>query len=100
MGENHFAHLPSALYGVILLAAAMAYLVLQRTIVAAEGPDSLLERALGRDRKGKLSPVVYVAGIVASFFSPAVAQAMYVIVALTWLVPDRRIERELRQRSE
>jgi len=100
MGENHFAHLPSALYGVILLAAAMAYLVLQTTIIAAEGRDSLLQRAVGRDWKGKLSPFVYIAGIVASFFSPAVAQAMYVIVALTWLVPDRRIERRLRERAE
>jgi uncharacterized membrane protein len=100
MGENHFAHLPSALYGVVLLAAAIAYLILQQTIIAAEGPHSVLRRAIGRDWKGKLSPLVYVAGIVVSFFSSAAAQAMYVVAALTWLIPDRRIERELRRHAE
>jgi uncharacterized membrane protein len=100
MGENHFAPLPSASYGVVLLAAAIAYLILQQTIIAAEGPHSVLRRAVGRDWKGKISPLVYVGGIAVSFYSSGVAQAMYVIVALTWLIPDRRIERELRQRAD
>ncbi|HZP24184.1 MAG TPA: TMEM175 family protein [Terriglobales bacterium] len=100
MGENHFAHLPSALYGAVLLAAAIAYLILQQTIIAAEGPHSVLRRAIGRDWKGKLSPLVYVAGIMVSFLSSAAAQAIYAVAALTWLIPDRRIERELRHRAE
>ena len=99
MGENHFAHLPSAVYGVVLLAAAIAYLILQQTIIAAEGSHSVLRRAIGRDWKGRLSPLVYVAGIVVSFVSSAAAQAIYAVVALTWLIPDRRIERELRQNA-
>jgi|SRR5579871_483005 len=100
MGENHFAHLPSAVYGVVLLAAAIAYLILQQTIIAAEGSHSVLRRAIGRDWKGRLSPLVYVAGIVVSFVSSAAAQAIYAVVALTWLIPDRRIERELRQNAK
>ncbi len=99
MGENHFAHLPSALYGGVLLAAGIAYYILQETIIAAEGPDSLLKRALGRDWKGKLPPLLYLAGIVVSMFSSAMAQAVYALVALMWLIPDRRIERAL-QRAE
>jgi uncharacterized membrane protein len=95
MGENHFAPLPSALYGVVLLAAGTAYYILQQAIIAAEGPDSLLKRALGRDLKGKVSPLLYVAGIAVSFYSSWMAQAIYVMVALLWLVPDRRIERAL-----
>ena len=95
MGENHFAHLPSAVYGLVLLAAAIAYLILQRAIIAAEGPDSTLKHAVGHDWKGKLSPLLYIAGILLSFYWPAMAQAMYVIAALIWLVPDRRIEKSL-----
>ena len=100
MGENHFAHLPSAIYGVVLLAAAFAYLILQKAIIAAEGPDSTLQRAVGHDWKGKLSPLLYITGIALSFYSSWMAQAMYVISALIWLVPDRRIERELKHRTE
>ncbi len=100
MGENHFSHLPTAIYGIVLLAAAIAYVILQQSIVAVEGPQSLLKRALGSDWKGKVSPLFYVAGIATSFVLPWIAQALYVVVALIWLVPDRRIERALRQRAE
>ncbi len=100
MGENHFASAPSAVYGLVLLMAAIAYFVLQQTIIAAEGPASLLKKAIGHDWKGKVSPLLYVAGIVTSIYRPAMAQALYVLVALIWLVPDRRIERTLRQSAE
>ena len=99
MGENHFAALPSALYGVVLLMAAIAYWVLQQTIIAAQGPGSLLQQAVGRDWKGKLSPVLYIAAIIATFWSATLAQAIYAGVALLWLVPDRRIEHALSQRE-
>jgi uncharacterized membrane protein len=95
MGENHFAATPSAVYGVVLLTAAIAYWVLQQQIIAADGPDSLLKRAIGSDWKGKLSPLLYVLAIVASFWVQWVAQGIYVAAALIWLVPDRRIERVL-----
>jgi len=91
MGENHFTPVPSALYGAILLMAAIAYYILQNIIVAQRGHDSRLAAAIGRDFKGKLSPVFYAAGIGASFFRPWVAGCIYVFVALMWLVPDRRI---------
>jgi uncharacterized membrane protein len=92
MGENHFAALPSALYGGVLLMAAIAYWLLQQAIIAAEGPDSLLKVALGRDWKGRISPLLYLLGIATSLWLPWVAMLVYVIVALMWLVPDRRIE--------
>jgi uncharacterized membrane protein len=95
MGENHFAALPSALYGVVLLAAAVAYFILQQAIIASQGSGSALKTAIGRDWKGKLSPVLYMCGIVSTFFWPWLAQALYVAVAVMWLVPDRRIERAL-----
>lgn len=95
MGENHFAQLPTVLYGVVLLAAAIAYWLLQQRIIAAQGPDSALRRAIGSDWKGKLSPVLYVAGILLTFVRPQLGQAIYVAAALLWLVPDRRIERQL-----
>src|SRR5208282_1547778 len=88
MGENHFALVPSALYGLVLLMAAMAYWLLQTVIISMQGPESLLKKAVGRDWKGKLSPVLYVAGIIATLWSPFVSQAIYVFVALLWLVPD------------
>jgi uncharacterized membrane protein len=97
MGENHFAALPSALYGAVLLAAAVAYWILQQVIIAAEGPESPLKAAVGRDWKGKLSPVFYVCGILSTFVWQWVALAIYAAVALMWLVPDRRIERSLRR---
>jgi len=95
MGENHHAVLPSALYGAVLLIAALAYVILQQTIIAAQGPGSLLKQAVGGDWKGKLSPVLYALGIGASFRSPPVAQILYALVAVMWLVPDRRIEHVL-----
>ena len=95
MGENHFAPVPSAAYGGVLLMAALGWHVLQLTIVRAQGEDSLLRRALGRDWKGRLSPLLYAAGILASFSMPGVAQAIYLGAALIWLVPDKRIEKAL-----
>jgi uncharacterized membrane protein len=95
MGENHFASAPSALYGFVLLMAACAYWILQQTIIAAEGPDSMLKRAVGSDWKGKLPPLFYIVAVAASFRAHWIAQAIYVFVALIWLVPDRRIERAL-----
>ncbi len=97
MSENHFASAPSALYGFVLLMAAIAYWLLQQRIIAAQGPDSLLHKAIGSDWKGKLSPVLYLAAIPLSFVSHWIAQALYVVVALMWLVPDRRIERAIVQ---
>lgn len=93
MGENHFEAMPSALYGLVLLLAAMSYYWLQQSIIAADGPDSLLKRALGSDWKGKASPLLYIVGIALSFWLRWAALAIYVLVALMWLVPDRRIER-------
>jgi uncharacterized membrane protein len=95
MSENHFSSAPSALYGFVLLMAAIAYVLLQQCIIAVEGPDSLLHRAIGGDWKGKLSPMFYLVAIPLSFVSHWIAQALYVVVALIWLVPDRRIERAL-----
>lgn len=95
MGENHFAAVPSAAYGVVLLAAAVAYWLLQQSIISVQGADSPLRRAVGADWKGKLSPALYVAGILLTFVNGTLAQAVYVGVALLWLVPDRRIERSL-----
>ncbi len=95
MGENHFGAVPSAIYGLVLLMAAIAWFILQRLILRAEGPESLLRRALGSDWKGRLSPVLYLAGVLASFSVVGLAQAIYAIAALIWLVPDRRIERAL-----
>jgi uncharacterized membrane protein len=97
MGENHFAAVPSALYGGVLLAAAIAYFVLQQTIIAAQGTESPLRAAIGTDWKGKLSPVLYALAILFAFFWSWVAQALYAVVALIWLVPDRRIENSLRR---
>jgi uncharacterized membrane protein len=95
LGENHFAVAPTALYGVVLLMAAIAYYVLERAIIRAQGPDSILKKAVGRDLKGKLSPVLYLLAIVATLFSPWIAAAIYVAAALVWLIPDRRIENVL-----
>ena len=95
MGENHFAAMPSAVYGVVLFMAAVAYWILEQTIIAAQGSASLLREALGSDWKGKASPVAYAIGALLAFWSPSLAQAMYVLVALIWLIPDRRIEKAL-----
>ena len=100
MGENHFAVMPTVLYGVVLLMAAVAYMILQRAIIARHGRESLLAKAVGRDLKGKLSPVLYVIAIFTAFFAPWVAGTLYILVAALWLVPDRRIERVLAGRKE
>lgn len=92
MGENDFAALPTAVYGVDLLLAAIAYFILQTAIVAAQGPDSRLATALGRDLKGKALPLLYISGISLAYVSRWVALGFYVFVALMWLIPDRRIE--------
>ena len=99
MGESHWASLPTAGYGAVLLMAAIAYWILQQTIIHEHGRESVLRRAVGRDLKGKLSPLFYVAGIAAAFWQPVISAIIYVAVALVWLVPDRRIERVLRENS-
>jgi uncharacterized membrane protein len=93
MGETPFGAVPTALYGGVLLAAAIAYWVLQQTIIASQGPESPLKGAIGSDWKGKLSPVLYLLGIGSTFMWTRAAQLLYVLVALMWLVPDRRIEK-------
>ncbi len=95
MGENHFTAVPTALYGVVLLMAAIAYYLLQLAIIRSQGSDSILKQALGRDWKGKLSPLLYVVAIVVTRWSPWVSEAIFVTVALIWLIPDRRIENVL-----
>ena len=97
MGESHLAPLPTAAYGVVMLAAGVAYLVLQNAIVAQLGPESKLAREVGADRKGKMSAVLYLSAIPAAFVRPWISAGIYVAVALMWLVPDRRIERALRK---
>jgi TMEM175 potassium channel family protein len=100
MGENRLAAAPSALYGVVLLMAGVAYLILQRLIMAAQGSHSVLKEALGQDWKGKASPALYGLAILSAFQSPALSQAIYALVALMWLIPDRRIERALSRLGE
>lgn len=95
MGENQFAPLPTAIYGVVLLAAAIAYFILQRLIIALQGAGSKLKAAVGKDIKGKLSPLIYVAAILMAFVNQWVSDGLYVLVALMWLIPDRRIESKL-----
>ena len=95
MGENHFAPAPTALYGVVLLMAAIAYYVLQSLIIASQGEDSLLRRAVGGDWKGKTSPALYLLAIGTAFVSEWLSLAIYAAVAVIWFVPDRRIERVL-----
>jgi len=92
MGENHFAELPTAAYGAVLFMAGVAYYILKTTIIAAQGDDNALSEALGRDLKGKISPVIYAVAIPFAFVNPWIAVSLYVLVALLWLVPDRRIE--------
>jgi uncharacterized membrane protein len=99
MGENSVAPVPTAAYGVVLLLAAIAYYILQQAIIAREGRASLLASAVGRDWKGKLSPVIYLAAVPLAFISPWIANSLYAFVALLWLVPDRRIERALQNQE-
>ena len=95
MGENHFAPVPSALYGFVLLMAAIAYWILQQLIIASHGPDSVLKKAIGGDWKGKVSPILYAVAIPMAFVSRWVSLGIYIFVALIWLVPDKRIEKTL-----
>jgi uncharacterized membrane protein len=97
MGENHFAQLPTALYGVALLMPAIAYYVLQITIIRHQGAQGILAKALGSDFKGRVSPILYLAAIGLAFVLPWTSHAIYVLVALMWLVPDRRIENAIEQ---
>lgn len=95
IGENHFAPIPMMLYGIVLLLCALAYFILQYLILKKHGPDSVLSKAIGKDSKGKLSPVFYILGIIASNYNGLIAGAFYVLVAIMWLIPDKRIERIL-----
>jgi uncharacterized membrane protein len=95
MGENRFAPAPSALYGFVLLMAAIAYWILQQLIIASHGPDSILKKAVGGDWKGKVSPILYAVAIPMAFVSRWVSLGIYIFVALIWLVPDKRIEKTL-----
>ena len=99
MGENHFAPVPTALYGAVLFMAGLAYFVLQQAIIASQGPESLLRSAVGGDWKGKMSPLMYLVAIASTFWMPWLAQAIYVLQALLWLIPDRRIENALAGRA-
>jgi len=100
MGENHFAPTPAAVYGVVLLLAGVGYFILQHAIIAGQGAGSVLATAIGKDWKGKLSLVTYLAAIPLAFASPWIASGLYAAVALVWLVPDRRIERVLMKREK
>ncbi|MFL5620828.1 MAG: TMEM175 family protein [Gemmatimonadaceae bacterium] len=95
MGETHFAAVPSAVYGAVLLASAISYYVLQQTIIRSQGPHSVLAAAVGKDKKGKASPVLYLIAVLAAFVHPGISGALYALVALIWLIPDKRIERVL-----
>jgi uncharacterized membrane protein len=99
MGENHFAEAPTALYGFVLLMAAIAYYWLEQMIIATQGSDSVLRQAVGRDWKGIVSPILYVSAILIAFTSHWASKAIYVLVALMWLVPDQRIEKALARRE-
>ena len=100
MGENHFTTAPTALYGAVMLLAAIAYYILQSVIIAEQGCDSRLAAAIGRDFKGKISPVLYAVAIASAFFRPWISCFLYVLVAFLWLIPDRRIERLLAERKD
>lgn len=100
IGENHFAPIPMAVYGIVLLMAAIAYFILQTTIIHAQGENSLLARAVGNDIKGKMSPILYSLAIASTFISQWISGGLFVLVALIWLIPDRRIEIILRNLDE
>jgi uncharacterized membrane protein len=99
VGENHMAAAPTALYGAVLLMAGVAYGILQHFIIASQGPNSLLKKAVGQDWKGKASPILYASGMVAAFWMPWFAQVLYSLVALLWFIPDKRIENTLVRRK-
>jgi len=96
MGENHFTPASVFLYGAVLLGAAIAYFILQNLIVKSHGKDSILSKALGKDLKGKMSPVLYIIGMVSAFFNVWISGAVFILVAIMWLIPDTRIERTLK----
>ena len=98
-GENHFSAMPTALYGLVLFMAAIAYWILQNVIIRHQGEGSLLAHAVGRDIKGKASPLIYMAAIPLAFVNSWLANGLYVLVALMWIVPDRRIERALQEQA-
>jgi uncharacterized membrane protein len=98
-GENRFPPGPTFLYGFVLLMAAIAYYLLEAAIIAEHGPSSVLKRAVGADWKGKLSPILYFFAMLRAYASPGLANAVYIVVALLWLVPDKRIERALKERA-
>jgi uncharacterized membrane protein len=100
IGQNHFDPIPMAMYGIVLLMAAIAYFILQTVIIRAQGEHSLLARAIGSDIKGKMSPILYLLAIGSNFISQWNSGGLYVLVALIWLIPDRRIEIILRNESE
>jgi uncharacterized membrane protein len=97
MGENQFTTAGVFLYGIVLLGAAIAYFVLQFLIIKSHGKDSILSKALGKDIKGKASPILYVIGIVSAFFNVWISGFMFVFVAIMWLIPDKRIENKLKE---
>ena len=97
MGETDFAQLPTAVYGINLLLAAISYYILQTTIISEQGASSKLAAAIGRDVKGKISPLLYIGGILLAFVSKWIALVLYVVVALIWLIPDRRIESTIKE---
>jgi uncharacterized membrane protein len=97
MGESHWAPVPTAGYGIVLLAAAIAYYILQSLIIADQGPDSKLALAVGSDVKGKMSPVLYAIAIPAAFIHQWISYGIYILVAIIWLIPDPRIEARLRE---
>lgn len=97
MGENHFAEWPVLLYGSNLLFAAIAYYILVRTLIAHHGKESALAHAIGSDFKGKISVVIYIAGMAIAFFSTSIAMVLYTLTAILWLIPDKRIEKELKE---
>ncbi len=97
MGENHFAPLPTAIYGIILFMSGVAYYILQTLIVREQGENSTIKKAIGSDFKGKISPLVYLVAIALAFVNQWISDALYVLIALMWLIPDRRIESKIHE---
>ena len=95
MGENHFSASPVALYGIILLMAALAYNLLQKSLIQLHGKDSLLAKSIGNDFKGKFSLVINILGILISFYNSWISLALYFVIAIIWFMPDRRIEKRI-----
>jgi uncharacterized membrane protein len=100
LGESHFSQIPAALYGMVLFMAAVAYWILQNQIICSQGRESILKQAVGNDWKGKLSPIIYISAIAVSFLNSKLSLALYVLVALVWLIPDKRIEKLLKDKED